>query len=179
MTDESARNLGGEATNAIDRPATPSTTARADLTALPARISRRDRLQNRLPLLRRYLVVGLGSVVVDAAVYALLVALTGNTLIAKPISYVCGALFSYLGNWRFTFGLRRSKLSEVAFVLVYVTSLGVNLGINEALLALLPEAWWRSPLAFFVSTSITTVWNFVGQSLFVFKERDKADSLKL
>jgi putative flippase GtrA len=130
-----------------------------------------------LPLLQRYIVVGLGSVVVDAGVYWLVALLTGSTLIAKPISYLSGAIFSYFGNWRFTFGLRRGRFSEVAFVLVYLSSLVINLLVNELLLSWFGLSWWRPPLAFLVSTAVTTVWNFVGQSLLVFKDASKADSL--
>lgn len=123
------------------------------------------------------MIVGLGSVVVDAGVYWLLTLLTGNTLISKPISYLCGAVFSYFGNWQFTFGQRRGRFSELVFVLVYLSSLIINLLFNEALLAWFGMTWWRPPLAFFVSTAITTVWNFVGQSVLVFRDRSKADTL--
>lgn len=119
--------------------------------------------------LARYIAVGLGSVAIDAIVYAILLALTGNSVVAKSISYLSGAVFSYFANWRFTFGARRGKFSEVAFVLVYVSSLAVNIVVNELFLTWFPGVWWRAPLAFFVTTGFTTVWNYIGMSLFVFR----------
>jgi putative flippase GtrA len=117
----------------------------------------------------RYIAVGLGSVAIDAIVYAILLSVTDNTLLSKGISYVTGAIFSYFANWRFTFGARRGKFSEVAFVLVYLSSLAVNLGVNELFLIWFGDEWWRAPLAFFITTGFTTVWNYIGMSLFVFR----------
>lgn len=129
-------------------------------------------------LLLKYLVMGVISVIVDASVYGLVLLLTGNPLIAKPIGYICGAVFSYFANWRFTFGERQGKHSELAFVLVYVSSLFVNLGINELLLSLLRHLEWAAPAAFLAATAVTTVWNFLGQSQFVFRESGRGDSLE-
>lgn len=130
------------------------------------------------PRIGRYILVGLGSVCIDATVYWLLVTWTGDSVLSKAVSYVSGAVFSYLANWRFTFGKRRSNWSEVAFVLIYLTSLGLNIGINQAALALLPLVWFRTALAYLLATGVTTVWNFVGQSLLVFEEGGKRANLR-
>jgi putative flippase GtrA len=120
--------------------------------------------------LLRYVAVGLGSVLIDAVVYAILYSTTGNGWVSKPIAYIAGAVFSYFANWRFTFGARRGRFSEVAFVLVYLSSLAVNLLVNQLILGWIEPTWWRAPLAFLVTTGFTTVWNYVGMSRFVFRE---------
>lgn len=129
-----------------------------------------DRQEQRRIL--RFLGVGVTSVAIDAAVYALLLALGAGTVVAKPVGYVSGAVFSYFANWRFTFGLRRGRFSELLFVAVYASSLLINLGVNEVGLALLGDFAWRAPLMFFVTTAITAVWNYLGMSRFVFTSTD-------
>lgn len=124
---------------------------------------------DRLSRLLRYLAVGIGSVAIDAILYTVLLALTGSSLPSKAVSYVGGAVFSYFANWRFTFGARRGRFSEVAFALVYLSSLAVNLGVNELFLLWFDPDWWRAPAAFLVTTAFTTVWNYLGMSLFVFR----------
>lgn len=125
--------------------------------------------------LLRYLAVGICSVAIDAVVYWFVAAAFGAPLfVAKPIGYVGGAVFAYFANWKFTFGARRGRLSEVAFVLVYLSSLTVNEVVNQVFLLWMPDEWWRAPLAFLVTTGFTTVWNFLGMSLFVFKGKPPA-----
>jgi putative flippase GtrA len=133
--------------------------------------------RSRRTTLGRYIVVGLGSVCIDAGVYWLLFSLTGESIASKAVSYVAGALFSYLANWRFTFGRRRSNLSEVLFVLIYASSWAINVGLNELVLHLLPVGWLSAIVAYLVATGFTTVWNYVGQSLLVFTRHAQADNL--
>lgn len=121
--------------------------------------------------LLRYLLVGCTSVLIDAGIYALLLVLGVPSWMAKPISYVCGAVFSYFANWRFTFGARRGRFSELAFALVYLSSLAVNLLVNELLLRAFADVWWRAPAAFLVTTGFSTIWNYVGMSRFVFTSK--------
>lgn len=130
----------------------------------------------RFGRMARYIGVGLVSVTIDAAVYALLLALTGNPIVAKPISYLTGAVFSYFANWRFTFGERRGKFSELAFALVYLSSLAVNLVVNQLFLAWFADTWWRAPLAFLITTGFTTIWNYFGMAWFVFKDKTPIDT---
>ena len=129
--------------------------------------------RTRVTRFGRFLIVGFSSVAIDAAVYWLLLALGCPSWTAKPISYVAGTIFSYFGNWRFTFGERRGKFSEVAFALVYASSLAINLGLNELGLQLLHDWSFRAPVVFLFTTAVTTVWNFVGMSLFVFRDREQ------
>ncbi|WP_440708528.1 GtrA family protein [Herbiconiux sp. YIM B11900] len=119
--------------------------------------------------------VGGLTVLIDAAVYALLGALGVQLDLAKTISFVTGAVFAYFANWRFTFGRRRGRFSELVFVVIYAASLGINVGINALVRLLLPESWALTlPLAFVVATGASAAWNFVGMSLFVFQRPEAA-----
>lgn len=124
-------------------------------------------LSDHLRAAPRFLLVGVIAVLIDAVVYALL----SDTLEpggAKACSYVAGALFGYVANWKFTFGERRSSWAEVAFVATYAISLGLNVGVNALILAVVP-APLGLPLAFLAATGVSTVWNFAGLSKVVFR----------
>jgi putative flippase GtrA len=121
--------------------------------------------------------VGGVTVLIDAAAYSLLVWLGVQLDLAKALGFVIGAVFAYFVNWRFTFGRRRSRWSELIFVAVYLAALGINVGINALVVAWLPTGWPLAlPLAFVLATGVSAAWNFVGMSLFVFGHREPADS---
>jgi putative flippase GtrA len=119
------------------------------------------------PLLR-FLVVGSVTVLVDAAAYAALTAAGVPAETAKAASFVLGAVFAYFANWRFTFGNRRSRYSELLFVVVYALALGLNVLVNAGVRALLGTDTGPAVVAFLAATGVSAVWNFVGMSLFVF-----------
>lgn len=125
-------------------------------------------------LLKFGLVGGL-TVLIDAAAYSLLVWAGVQLDLAKGLSFVIGAVFAYFANWRFTFGRRRSRWSELLFVLVYTAALGINVGVNALAVFLLPAEWPLTlPLAFVLATGVSAAWNFVGMSLFVFGHRERS-----
>lgn len=117
----------------------------------------------------RFLLVGGTTVLIDAAIYTLLGALGVEYGIAKTISFLLGAVFAYFANWRFTFGGRRNRWSEVLFVVVYLCALGINVLLNDLVRAFDPGSALLAVVAFLVATGVSAVWNFVGMSLFVFR----------
>ncbi|WP_378147459.1 GtrA family protein [Cnuibacter sp. UC19_7] len=120
----------------------------------------------------KFLIVGGTTVVIDAAAYWALSALGLQYDLAKALSFAIGAVFAYFANWRFTFGARRSRWSEVLFVVVYTAALGLNVVVNAGVRLLLPSDWSLTlPVAFVVATGVSAVWNFIGMSLFVFRGR--------
>jgi polyisoprenyl-phosphate glycosyltransferase len=123
------------------------------------------------PLLR-FLLVGGTTVLVDAVTYFLLNLADVPVDLAKAISFVVGAVFAYFANWRFTFGARRSRWSEVLFVVVYLLALGLNVAANAAVRAWLGTSALDASIAFLVATGLSAAWNFVGMSLFVFRREE-------
>jgi putative flippase GtrA len=83
-----------------------------------------------------------------------------------------GAVFAYFANWRFTFGARRSRWSELLFVAVYVLALGLNVAANAVVLGWLGTGAADTTVAFLVATGLSAAWNFVGMSLFVFRREE-------
>ena len=123
--------------------------------------------------IRRFIVIGVASVLTDFAVYTLLTRLGLITSASKGISYVSGMVVGFVGNKLWTFeSARHSAAEPVTYIVLYTTTLGVNVLVNSGVLALssgwLPQRWaWG--LAFLVATGVTTVLNFVGMKWITFR----------
>jgi putative flippase GtrA len=120
--------------------------------------------------LLRFLLVGGTTVLIDAAVYQgqLLAGVPHGW--AKTVSFIAGAIFAYVANWRFTFRGQHHRWSVVAFVALYLCALGLNVGVNALVLALVgDERLWQVGLAFVVATGVSSAWNFLGMARFVFR----------
>lgn len=121
--------------------------------------------------LSRFLVVGLSAVGTDFLVYMAISPFL-PTAVAKGTSFVAGAVLSFVLNRAFVFRARdKGKVSTQAglFVLLYATSLGLNMGVNAAALALsFPKA-----LAWLCATGTSTVANFLGMKFIVFAGKKK------
>jgi putative flippase GtrA len=126
----------------------------------------------RVRSLLRFLVVGCTTVVVDGLSYTLLSAAGVPVDLAKAGGFLTGAVFAYFANWRFTFGARRSRWSELLFVVVYALALGLNVATNALVRDWLGNSAVGSVLAFLTATGLSAVWNFVGMSLFVFRREE-------
>jgi putative flippase GtrA len=131
--------------------------------------------RQRLGSILRFLVVGGITVAIDAAVYALLGSLAVPLELAKGISFAVGAVFAYVANWRFTFGTRRGRWSEVFFVLVYTAALGLNVAVNALARWVLGDSPIALGVSFVVATGVSALWNYVGMSLLVFRSRPAAE----
>ncbi|QDU73664.1 GtrA-like protein [Bremerella volcania] len=124
----------------------------------------------------RFLVIGGSSVAIDGICYALITTWSGiSPDVAKGISYVCGMLFGFWGNKVWTFESTKRSVSEpIFYVLIYACTLGLNVGINRAVLLLAGDEFRL--LGFFLATGTTTVANFVGMKFLAFREQLPADS---
>ncbi len=121
----------------------------------------------------RFLPIGVIAVLIDLAVYLCLTWFGLDVWIAKGLSFICGALFAFAGNRYFTFRKASGARGFAFFWLVYLTSLGLNVGINSLVLAIcshagLPEMLPRI-LAFLAATSVSAATNFAGMKLLVFR----------
>jgi putative flippase GtrA len=119
------------------------------------------------PLLR-FLLVGGTTVLLDGLSYALLTRAGMGVETAKALGFLIGAAFAYVANWRFTFGARRSRWSELLFVAVYALALVLNVAVNSAVRGWLHGWGGAAALAFLAATGVSAAWNFTGMSLFVF-----------
>lgn len=119
----------------------------------------------------RFLVVGFSGVAIDGIVYFGVLQLVDSLEISKGIGFIAGAIFAYFANWKFTFKGNRSRFSGILFVVVYTSSLMINIFGNKFLVSALLDLPFASAIAFIVITGITTIWNYVGMAVFVFNRR--------
>ncbi len=123
--------------------------------------------------IRRFLVIGVLSVLIDYAVYTLLTNLGLVTSVSKGVSYVAGMIVGFIGNKLWTFeSARRSAAEPVIYILLYTITLGVNVLVNSAGLVVLDD--WLAlesakGLAFLAATGVTTVLNFIGMKWVTFR----------
>jgi len=122
-----------------------------------------------------FLVVGGLTVLIDFCIYRLLL-WTGmvDVATAKTIGFLAGTVFAYVANRIWTFGHTRSGGNIVRFVLLYASTLGVNVFINSALLHLAGRSQTGIAAAFVLATGCSAVLNFLGMKFFVFKPSAQA-----
>lgn len=118
-------------------------------------------------------IVGIANTLVDFLVFTLLTEAFGLVYyVAKPISYSCGILNSYLLNssWTFRRERRRTRREFLLFVCVNLVSLGASVCVMYAC-----RNWLSITSDFLcniIATPVSMAINFTGNKLFVFKNKD-------
>ena len=118
-----------------------------------------------------FLIIGCLSVLVDFCAYrAGLQFAQVDTSVAKAIGFIAGATFSYFANSHWTFGYPAGLHGAAArFIALYVVTLAANVSINGLVLDYLGSERWASHIAFVAATGTSTILNFLGMKLMVFK----------
>lgn len=115
----------------------------------------------------RFLVVGFFAVACDFLVYYALINFLSHAP-AKTLSFLAGTVVAYIFNKYWTFEKKeKSYLEVVRFIFLYLSTLFVNVGINQFVLNLYPEYVF---FAFLCATGTSTILNFIGQKWWVFKK---------
>ena len=119
-----------------------------------------------------FVVVGVITVLIDFIVYNVLVEFRlSDVNVAKGVGFVSGTIFSYFMHRIWTFGHKTHKPRTVwRYVLLYMSTLGVNVSINSFILTFLLEFQFIILLAFLIATGASTILNFIGMKWFVYKE---------
>jgi putative flippase GtrA len=119
----------------------------------------------------KFNLVGLLNTALDYAVFALLTWLGIFYILAQCISYGVGMLNSYTMNKYWTFA-QKGRLEPKQAIRFTVLNLG-SLLLSLLLLALLKEQWeMKLQLAKLLTTVATTLVNFVGSKLWVFRANE-------
>jgi putative flippase GtrA len=116
----------------------------------------------------RFLIVGGSAVGTDFLVYfaQLWLWTDMNTALAKSISFIAGAVLSFLLNRSFVFrSTGQMHRQIVPFTLLYLVTLGLNTATNA--FALGQDV--SRPIAWLLATGASTVANFLGMKLIVFR----------
>jgi len=122
--------------------------------------------------IKLFLIIGVSMVFLDLAAYRTLMWTGVGIDFAKGLAYCTGTVCAYFLNRRFTFRAKGSAKSFIAYVLLYLTSLLLNVGVNGAILRLLEsEGEVALAIAYVCATGLTATANFLGLKFIVFRER--------
>lgn len=86
---------------------------------------------------------------------------------SKRLSYLTGALLSFILNKRITFKSHEKKISEpVLFSILYFLSFVLNSATHDALLN-----HFSGNYPFIIATLVSVILNYIGQKFIVFKKK--------
>lgn len=121
---------------------------------------------------KRFLGVGIATVLLDFFVYIALVHLFGFNEWFKAISFAIGALFAFISNTYFTFSQSRLHFPKLLkFALTYYISMNVNVLINATSLKFFPiKGSLLMTIAFLSATFASAVVNFILLKYFVYRK---------
>jgi putative flippase GtrA len=119
--------------------------------------------------LAKFCTVGASGYIVNLAVYATLLALDVNYLLAAVCSFLVAVTNNYTWNRVWTFRHQRGHLAfqGFRFLVVSTVALGANLAFLSALVALGVPKLPAQALAI----ALVTPWNFVANKLWSFRRR--------
>jgi len=124
-----------------------------------------------------FLIVGTLSVLVDFSGYQLLLHTQCSHHTAKGISFILGTIFAYFANKLWTFGHHQALHpgSSWRFVILYLLTLGANVGVNSMMLQFFhPIIQYAQTIAFLLATFTSASMNFIGMKFFVFRPKEIA-----
>lgn len=123
-----------------------------------------------------FLIVGTLTVLIDFLTYRGLASMTLNIDIAKAIGFIAGTIFAYFANRLWTFGHKPHAAGSLwRFIFLYAATLGANVVVNTAALALFEGVSIAIQIAFLLATATSASLNFLGMKLFVFKIRSASE----
>ena len=123
--------------------------------------------------LRRFLVTGTSSVLLDLTVYALVSTIGTSREFAKAWGYLVGLTLGFVLNKKWTFESRADGRREaLSYVVLYAITFFINVVTNSASIVFFQNQ--VSPrigvvLAFLLATGITTILNFLGMRFIIFR----------
>ena len=115
--------------------------------------------------IRRFIFVGLIVLITDMSIYYTLIKII-NYDVAKVIAFVFGTIVAFVLNKLWTFQKYQKKFSEVwQFIVLYTFALLVNVVTNHFVIDLTNLIFF----SYLVATTMSTMINFLGQKLWVFR----------
>ena len=115
--------------------------------------------------IQRFIFAGLSAVFTDLIGYITLLNFLNHDF-AKTISFILGSIVAFIINKYWTFERHLRSLNEIIkFILLYGTTLGLNIFTNRFSLDLTDMIF----LSFLIATGLSTVVNFIGQKFWVFR----------
>ena len=132
----------------------------------PPQVQPRLRLSTQLT---RFVMVGGLAALVDYGSYQTLLALGLWVHLAKALSFVAGTSTAYAINRRWTFQGRGGGTQFASVMALYGVTFVAQVGMNAAMLALLPPMRGEITVAFVVAQGIAASINFIVQRSVIFR----------
>ncbi|MDQ2881228.1 MAG: GtrA family protein [Actinomycetota bacterium] len=126
----------------------------------------RSRLSTQLT---RFVLVGGVAAIVDYSSYQALLYAGMWVHLAKALGFIAGTTTAYLINRRWTFQGRGDRTEFAAVMALYGITFVVQVGMNAAMLALLPPIRGEITVAFIVAQGTATCINFIVQRTVIFR----------
>ncbi len=131
------------------------------------------------PLILKFVkfgIVGASGMVVHLCVLYLCRDVLGiNTFISNTLGFIVAATTNYILNriWTFRSHDKQVGMEYMKFIIVSLIGLGINNGTLWLSGRMLPEwnADWRFYILWIFAVGVTTLWNFLGNMLFTFKQK--------
>lgn len=114
----------------------------------------------------RFVAVGGLTAVVDFAAYRLLLLLDVAITPAKAAGFILGTTASYLLNRAWTFGGSHHAVGR--FLVLYATTLVVNVAVNAGAVDILAGVHGRITIAWLLAQAVASALNFLGMRSYVF-----------
>jgi len=135
-------------------------------------------LVGRVPQsLKRFLLTGFLTVLIDATTYAGFLHVGIRVDLAKGLALICATIFAYFVNRKWTFETPRGSVAQfVAFVTLYAAAIILNVAVNRLTLRWLGESHMSYIMGWLFATACSSTWNYVGMKFFVFRKREAGDA---
>lgn len=119
--------------------------------------------------IQRFIIVGCSTVLLDCVFYFLLVQFGLKSSFSKGVSFTVGAIYAYVANKNFTFKNQNHSVKQFSsFILLYFTTLSINVIVNESILGLFSSTSLSLIIAFMSATLVSALLNFLGMKYLVF-----------
>jgi putative flippase GtrA len=120
----------------------------------------------------RFLIVGSTTVLIDLIFYFIFIYLGFDIALSKGVSFSIGTIFAYFANRSYTFqSSRDGMLRFIYFVILYISTLVVNVMSNEIILNFSSHLSQSLLIAFLSATIISATLNFLGMNYLVFSSK--------
>ena len=122
--------------------------------------------------IKRFLIVGGLSVLIDFMVYRFLLWVLTWVSFSKISGFICASIFAYFVNKNWTFHSNRDGVKTIVmFIIVYVSNLALNTGTNSLLLLFLGNSESSVWISFLFASGVSASMNFLGMKFIVFREK--------
>jgi putative flippase GtrA len=119
--------------------------------------------------LKKFLVSGVSTVMVDSIVYFTLLYLGLNIDLSKVLGLIAATIFAYFINRFWTFNDFSSKSNNISlFLILYLTASSINVIVNHIIIDFYHNFTLVLPAAWLVSTLTSATINYLGMRFWVF-----------